>query len=328
MRRREVIALLGGAAVAWPLAVRAQQTAMPVVALLSARSREAAVGLAAEFRKGLSQTGRTDGQNVVVEDHWIEGHYELLPALIDDVVRRGVAVIATPANSPATLIAKAATPTIPIVFGVGEDPVELGLVASLAKPGGNATGINFFASEIDAKRLGLMHEMLPKASRFAVLINPANGTTGEATSKALEQAARVIGVELLFFRASTSPEIDAAFAAMARERVDALFIAPDAYFAARAVQLATLAMRERIPASAFSRENVEVGILMIYGTSIADVFRQVGIYAGSILNGTKPAELPVLQSTKFEFIINLQTARSLGVDIPPTLLARADEVIE
>jgi putative ABC transport system substrate-binding protein len=328
MKRREFITLLGGASVAWPLAARAQQAAMPVVALLSARSREAAIGLAAEFRKGLSQTGRTDGQNVVVEDHWIDGHYELLPALIDDIVRRGVAVIATPANSPATLIAKAATPTIPIVFGVGEDPVELGVVASLAKPGGNATGINFFASEIDAKRLGLMHEMLPKADRFAVLINPANGTTAGATSKALEQAARVIGLELIFFRASTSPEIDAAFAAIGHERVDALFVAPDAYFAARAAQLGTLAMRDRIPASAFSRENVEVGMLMSYGTSIADVFRQVGIYAGSILNGTKPAELPVLQSTKFEFIINLQTARSLGVDVPPTLLARADEVIE
>jgi putative ABC transport system substrate-binding protein len=320
MRRREVIALLGtGAAsvLVRPLAARAQQAAMPVVALIGGRSADTAVGLAAEFRKGLSQTGRTDGQNVVVEDHWLAGHYELLPALIDDIVRRGVAVIATPANSPATLIAKAATPTIPIVFGVGEDPVELGLVASLAKPGGNATGINFFASEID-----------PKANRFAVLINPANGTTAGATSKALEQAARVIGLELVFFRAGTSPEIDAAFAAIARERVDALFIAPDAYFAARAAQLGTLAMRDRIPASAFSRENVEVGMLMSYGTSIADVFRQVGIYAGSILNGTKPAELPVLQSTKFEFIINLQTARSLGIDIPPTLLARADEVIE
>ena len=227
LKRRDFITLLGGAA-AWPVAARAQQAAMPVVAVISGRSREAAVGLAAEFRKGLSQTGRTDGQNVAVEDHWLEGHYELLPALIDDIVRRGVAVIATPANSPATLIAKAATPTIPIVFGVGEDPVELGLVASLAKPGGNATGINFFASEIDTKRLGLMHEMLPKASRFAVLINPANGTTAGATSKALEQAARVIGLELVFFRAGTSPEIDVAFAAIARERVDALFIAPDA----------------------------------------------------------------------------------------------------
>jgi putative ABC transport system substrate-binding protein len=328
MRRREFMTLLGGTAAAWPLAARAQQTAMPVVALISARSRETAVGLATEFRKGLSQTGRTDGQNVVVEDHWLEGHYERVPALIDDFVRRNVAVIATPANSPATLAAKAATSTIPIVFGVGEDPVELGLVASLAKPGGNATGINFFASEIDAKRLGLMHEMLPKANRVAVLINPANTTTAQATSKTLEQAAHVMGLELVFFQANSPPEIDAAFAAIGRERADALFIAPDAYFAARAVQLGTLAMRDRIPASAFSRENVEVGMLMSYGTSIADVFRQVGIYAGSILNGTKPAELPVLQSTKFEFIINLQTARSLGVDIPPTLLARADEVIE
>ena len=259
MRRREFITLLGGASVAWPLAARAQQAAMPVVALLSARSREAAVGLAAEFRKGLSQTGRTDGQNVVVEDHWLAGQYELLPALIDDVVRRGVAVIATPANSPASLIAKAATPTIPIVFGVGEDPVELGLVASLAKPGGNATGINFFASEIDAKRLDSCTRCCPRptASRCSS-IRPTPQRAG-ATSKALEQAARVIGLELVFFHASTAPEIDAAFAAIARERIDALFIAPDAYFAARAAQLETLAMRDRMPTSAFSRENVEAG---------------------------------------------------------------------
>jgi putative ABC transport system substrate-binding protein len=326
MRRREVITLLGGAA-AWPLAARAQQAAgMPVVAMINGRAPTDQ--LASEFRKGLSQTGRIDGQNVAVEFHWLEGHYERVPALIDDLVRRRVAVIATPGNSPASLAAKAATATIPIVFGVGEDPVALGLVASLAQPGGNATGINFFASEIDAKRLGLMHEMLPKAKRIAVLINPANPTTAEATSKALAQAAPTLGLELLLLKAGTAAEIEAAFTAIGRERADALFIAPDGFFVSRGVQFATLAARDRIPTSAFARDNVDVGLLMSYGTSIADVFRQVGIYSGSILNGTKPADLPVLQSTKFEFVINLQTARSLGVEISPTLLARADAVIE
>src|SRR5580692_8015865 len=301
---------------------------MPVVALISARSRETAVGLATEFRKGLSQTGRTDGQNVVVEDHWLDGHYELLPALIDDIVRRGVAVIATPANSPATLIAKAATPTIPIVFGVGEDPVELGLVASLAKPSGNATGINFFASEIDAKRLGLMHEMLPKAKRFAVLINPANPSTADATVKALADAAPGLGLELLYFKARNAAEIDAAFVAIVDAKADALFVAPDGYFASRSAQLAALATRDRIPTSDFVSDAAAAGLLMSYGTSVPDVFRQAAIYTGSILKGVKPADLPVLQSSKFEFILNLQTARSLGIDIPPTLLARADAVIE
>jgi putative ABC transport system substrate-binding protein len=284
--------------------------------------------LASEFRKGLSQTGRNDGQNVVVEYHWLDGHYERVPVLIDDLIRRKVAVIATPANSPASLAAKSATSTIPIVFGVGEDPVALGLVASLAKPGGNATGINFFASEIDAKRLGLMHEMLPKAKRFAILLNPANAVTAEATSKALREAAAVLGLELLFFKASTATEIEGAFTSIARERADALFIAPDAFFVSRGVQFATLTARDRLPAGAFARESAEAGVLTSYGTSIADVFRQVGVYAGSILNGANPGDLPVVQSTKFEFVLNLQTARSLGIDVPPTLLARADEVIE
>ena len=239
-----------------------------------------------------------------------------------------MAVIATPGSTPAALAAKAATATIPIVFGVGDDPVALGLIANLAKPGGNVTGINSFAFEINAKRLALMHELLPKATRFAVLVNPNNAPSAEATSNEIRKAAHGLGLDVLFFKASTSGEIDAAFSAMVRERVDALFIAADGFFNGRRVQFATLAMRDRLPASFFAREMIEAGLLMSYGTSLVDMFRQVGIYTGSILNGTKPTDLPVLQSTKFEFVINLQTARSLQIDIPPTLLARADEVIE
>ena len=327
MRRREFITFIGGAA-AWPVAVCAQQRAMPVVTLINARSAHAGAGLALEFRKGLGQTGFVEGKNVVVEYHWLDGHYEQLPAIITDAVQRNVAVIATPAITPASLAAKAATATIPIVFGVAEDPVKLGLVLSLAQTGTNATGINFFASEIDAKRLGLMHEFLPKAKRFAVLVNPANAPTAEATSKTIKQAAPSLGLELLFFDASTPADIDAAFVAIARERADALFIAPDGFFSSRSAQFVTLAARNQIPASSFSSDMVAAGLLMSYGTSLADVFRQVGVYVGSILKGAKPADLPVLQSTRFEFIINLQAARLLGLDVPPILLARADEVIE
>ena len=327
MRRREFITLIGGIATC-PLAARAQQQAMPVVTLINARSAHAGAGLASEFRKGLSQTGFVEGKNVVVEYHWLDGHYEQLPAIITDAVQRNVAVIATAAITPASLAAKAATATIPIVFGVAEDPVKLGLVLSLAQPGTNATGINFFASEIDAKRLGLMHELLPKAKRFAVLVNPANAPTAEATAKTVKQVAPALELELFFFNASTAADIDAAFVAIARERADALFIAPDGFFTSRGTQFATLAARNRIPASSFSSDMVTAGLLMSYGTNLADVFRQVGVYVGSILKGAKPADLPVLQSTRFEFIINLQTARLLGLDVPPILLARADEVIE
>ncbi|HVQ78432.1 MAG TPA: ABC transporter substrate-binding protein [Pseudolabrys sp.] len=327
MRRREFITFIGGAA-AWPVAVSAQQQAMPVVTLINARSAHAGAGLALEFRKGLGQTGFVEGKNVVVEYNWLDGRYEQLPAIITDAVQRNVAVIATPAITPASLAAKAATATIPIVFGVAEDPVKLGLVLSLAQTGTNATGINFFASEIDAKRLGLMHEFLPKAKRFAVLVNPANAPTAEATSKTIKQAAPSLGLELLFFDASTPADIDAAFVAIARERADALFIAPDGFFSSRSAQFVTLAARNQIPASSFSSDMVAAGLLMSYGTSLADVFRQVGVYTGSILKGAKPADLPVLQSARFEFIINLQTARLLGLDVPPILLARADEVIE
>ena len=326
LRRREFIFTLGGAA-AWPLAARAQRT-MPVVAFINVGSPETRSDRVAAFRKGLSETGYIEGQNVSIEYHWLDGAYLRLPAVLDDVIQRRVGVIAIPGSGPAVLAAKAATATIPIVFGVAENPVGLGLVKSLAQPGGNATGINFFASEIDAKRLGLMHELLPKASRFAVLVNPANVRYTEATSKALREAAQTLGIELVFFNASTPAEIDAAFAAITRERAQALFIAGEAIFSVRRMQLATLTARDRIPASYAVREGVEAGLLMSYGTSLVDVARQVGVYTGSILKGAKPSELPVLQPTKFEFVINLQTARALGVEISPMLLARADEVIE
>jgi putative ABC transport system substrate-binding protein len=330
MRRREFIALFCSATATWPLVARAQQSAanMPVVTLINARRADAATVLTAEFRNGLNQTELTEGKNVAVEYHWLDGHYENLPAILDDAIRRHVAVIATPASTPSSLAAKAAISTIPIVFGVGEDPVALGLVGSLAQPGANVTGINFFASEIDSKRLGLMHELLPKAKRLAVLVNPANATSAEATTKALNEAALGLGLQLLFFKASTTAEIDAAFSAIAKARADALFISPDGYFASQHLQMATLAARGRIPASDFVSDSVADGLLMSYGTSIRDVFRQVGVYVGSILKGVKPADLPVLQATKFEFIINLQAARSLAIDVPRTLLARADNVIE
>ena len=327
VRRREFIALLSGAA-AWPLAARAQQPAMPEIGFLHAGSPEPNAEFVAALRRGLSEAGYAEGQNVIVEYHWLEGHYERLPAVLADLVRRRVAVITTSGSAEAALAAKTATATIPIVFGVPEDPVKMGIVASLARPGGNATGINFFALEVDAKRLGLMHELLPKATRYAVLVNPANAAGTQATSKAVKEAARALGLDALFFNASTPAEIDAAFAAFGRERADALFIAGDGFFHSRGVQLATLAVRDRMPASYASREMVEAGLLMSYGTVFADMFRQVGIYTGNILKGTKPADLPVLQSTKFEFVINQQTARSLGLDIPAMLLARADEVIE
>jgi len=328
VKRRDFIAGLGGAAATWPLAAQAQQPALPVVGFLNGSTAVASAGLAAAFRKGLGETGYVEGKNVTVEYHWLDGQYDRLPALIADLVRRRVAVIATPGLPPAAIAAKAATATIPIVFGVGEDPVTLGLVASLARPGGNATGINYFTGEIVAKRLLLLHQLVPKAVRIAVLSNPALGSVAETMLQDLQEAARTIGLQLHVLNASTSREIDEAFATLARERPDALFVGGDGFFVSRGVQLANLAARERIPASYGGRESVAVGGLMSYGTSFSDTFRQVGIYTGSILKGAKPADLPVVQSTRFEFVINLQTAKTLGIEVPPMLLALTDEVIE
>jgi putative ABC transport system substrate-binding protein len=327
MRRREFIAGLGSAA-AWPVVARGQQAAMPVIGFVNAGSADASAGNVTAFRQGLSETGYVEGQNVTVEYHWLEGQYDGLPALMADLVRRRVAVIATPASNAAALAAKDATATIPIVFSVGDDPVKLGLVASLARPGDNATGANRFSGEVVAKRLGLLRELVPKAVRVAVLVNPGNATVAETTLRDVQEAARVIGLQIQVLNASTSGEIDAAFAPLQRERPDALFVAADSFFFSRRVQIATLAARERIPAAYVNRDHVVAGGLMSYGTDGADGFRQVGVYTGKILKGAKPAELPVVQPTKFEFVINLKTAKVLGLTIPETLLATADEVIQ
>jgi putative tryptophan/tyrosine transport system substrate-binding protein len=328
MRRREFITLLGGAATAWPLAGRAQQPAMPVVGLVSGRSPGDSVRIAGAFRKGLNETGYIEGQNVTVEYHWLEGQYDQLPSLMADLIRRHVAVIATPASNPAALAAKAATTTIPIVFGVGADPVKLGLVASLARPGGNATGINFLSADITAKRLGLLHDLVPKATRIAALVNPGNASSDEAAQRDLPEAARAIGLQVELLNASTSREIEAAFAAMLRDRADALLVTPDGFFTSRRAQLATFAARYGIPSAHSSREEVEAGALMSYGPDLLEVYRQGGAYTGQILKGAKPADLPVMQSTKFEFMINIQTARLLGIEVPNSIQLLADEIIE
>jgi len=327
MRRREFIAALGSAT-AWPLAANAEQQAMPVIGFITLGSSDASPGWVAAFRQGLSEIGYVEGQNVTTEYHWLEGRYDLLPELVADLVRRRVAVIATPATTAAALAAKAATNTIPIVFGVGEDPVKLGLVASLARPGGNATGINFLLQEVVAKRLAILLELQPKPSRIAVLLNPADAPVAETTLREVQEAARASALPIHILNASTNSEIDAAFAALASERADGLFVASSNYFHSRRVQLAVLAARYRVPVILPQRDFVEAGGLMSYGTDITDSIRQVGIYAGKVLKGAKPADLPVAQSTKFEFVINLQTARSLGIDVPATLLTRADKVIE
>jgi putative ABC transport system substrate-binding protein len=328
MNRREFITLLGSAAAARPLAARGQQSAMPVVGFLNPGAPEVAAGEVAAFRKGLNESGYIEGQNVTVEYHWLDGQYDRLPALTADLVRRPVAVIAIPGSGPATRAAKAATATIPIVFGVAGDPVQLGLVASLARPGGNATGVNFLVEEVAAKRLRLLHDLVPKAVRVAVLVNPANASATDNTLRDLHEAAPSIGLQIQVLNATTIGEIDAAFATLAREHPDALFVGPDGFFSSRRVQFAILAARDRIPAAYSQALYVAAGGLMSYGTDLADVSRLVGVYTGSILKGTKPADLPVLQSTRFEFAISLQTARALDIEVPPGLLAIADKVIE
>jgi putative ABC transport system substrate-binding protein len=298
---------------------------MPVIGFVDGGSPDARARFAAAFRKGLNETGYDEGQNVLIEYHWLNGQYDRLPSLMADLVRRRLAVIAT-LTSAVSLAAKAATTTIPIVFGVGDDPVRLGLVTNLARPGGNATGINFFSSEATTKRLGLLHEMVPKAVRIAVLINPANAAG--STLRDIPEAARALGLQIRVLNASTSREIEAAFATLGPEPADALFVAGDAFFGSRRVQFATLAMRHAIPAIYSTRDYPEVGGLMSYGTDVGSRFRQAGVMTGQILKGAKPADLPVMQSTKFEFVINLQTARALGLEVPNSIQLLADEVIE
>ena len=324
MTHRELITLLGGAA-AWPLAARAQP-AQPMIGFLSPNTFSAP--LVAAFRQGLKEVGFVEGQNVAIEYRSAEGRYDQLPELAADLVRRQVSVIAVPGNAIAALAAMAATKTIPIVFGVSEDPVRLGLVASLSHPGGNATGVNFFLAEIGAKRLGLLRELLPAAGRVAILVNPLNVGSASAARRELEPAARALGLQIQFYEASSSREIDASFAGLVRAQPDALFVAPDTLFVSRRVQLTALAARHLLPVTYPERDSVEAGGLMSYGTNVADMYRQVGGYAGRILKGAKPADLPVVQASKFELVINLQAARLLGIDVPSMLLARADEVIE
>jgi putative ABC transport system substrate-binding protein len=326
MKRRQFITLLGGAA-AWPLAARAQ-AAMPVIGFIDPGSAVASAHFANAFRRGLNETGYSEGRNVAIEYHWLEGRYDRLPALAAELVDRRVAVIAAPASIPAALAVKAATAAIPIVFGVGEDPVKLGLVANLARPGGNATGINFFVVEAVPKRLGLLRDLVPGAARIAAIINPGNVASAEPTLQEVQKAATGFGLQIQVLNASTRDEIDTAFAAISRERAEALFVAPDGFFFSRRVQFATWAARNGIPAAYASRGYPEVGGLMSYGTDIADSYRLAGVYTGKILNGAKPADLPVTQSTKFELVINLQTAKVLGLEVPSGLLLAANEVIE
>ena len=323
MKRRKFIALIGGAA-SWPLAARAQQPAMPVIGFLHPASDTLPDRLRG-FRQGLKDTGYVEGENVATVYSWAENEIDRLPELVAELARRQVAVLVTIGNAT-TLAAKATT--IPIVFNVNEDPVRLGLVASLARPGGSLTGVNFLAGELTAKRLELLRELVPTATRVAVLVNPANATTAESTLKDVTPAARAMGLQILVLKASTSREIDAGFDSFVRERPDALFVNPDPFFVSRLVQLVHLASRHGVPATYGYRQFAEAGGLMSYGPSVADAMRQVGIYTGRILKGAKPADLPVVQSAKFELVINHQIARTLGLTVPPTLLARADEVIE
>jgi putative tryptophan/tyrosine transport system substrate-binding protein len=325
--RREFITLLGGAATAWPLAARAQPSAMPMIGFLNSASLATYSHVLGAFRQGLKDSGFVEGENVAIEYRWAENQLDRLPTLAGELVRRQVAAIAATGGIHSALAAKAATKTIPIVFNIGDDPVRLGLVDSLARPGGNVTGINNFIYELVAKRFALLHELVPAAVRVAVLVNPANAQT-ETTLRDVEAAARPIGLQIQIVKASTSREIDVAFAALVGDRVDALFVPPDPLFISRRIQIVQLAARHVVPTTYPVRDFAEAGGLMSYGTNTADAWRQTGVYTGRVLKGAKPAELPVLQPTKFELIINAQTARMLGLTVPDKLLVVADEVIE
>jgi putative tryptophan/tyrosine transport system substrate-binding protein len=327
LKRREFITLLAGAAAARPLAARAQQPALPVIGFLGPGSAESDAYRVKAFRQGLNASGYVEGQNLTIEYRWGEGHYDRLPAMASDLVHRQVAVIAA-TSTPAALAAKAATTTIPIVFTIPDDPVQLGLVASLSRPGGNLTGVYFLVGELVPKRLELLRELVPAMTRVAVFVNPANPARAEFQVKEAESAARQMALRIQIINAATGREINTAFATLARERPDALLVSPDPLYVVRRVQLATLAARHAIPTSFSNRDPVEAGGLMSYGTNIADAYRLAGAYTGRILRGAKPADLPVVQSTKFELVINAQTALMLGLAVPPTLLSVADEVIE
>jgi len=325
MRRREFFTLVGGAAATWPLAARAQQPAMPIVGFLSGQSYNESVDMMDAFRRGLGETGYIAGRDLTIEYRFADGRYDRMPALMADLIRRKAAVIAATGTASA-LAAKAATSTIPIVFGVGGDPVILGLVPSLNRPNGNLTGISFLSNTMMAKQLGLLHELAPKEAPIGFLVNPANPNAGSDTAD-LQAAAPVLGHKLLVMRASTDSEIETAFAAFVQQRIGALLIEVDPFLTIRRVQLAVLTARHALPAIG-SRAFVDAGGLMSYGSSLSDTERQIGIYTGRILKGEKPADLPVVQSTKFQFVINLKTAKTLGITIPPGILAIADEVIE
>ena len=327
MRRREFITLVGGAAVAWPVAARAQQPPMPVIGFLNSISPGEAVDLVSAFRDGLHEAGFVEGQNVAIEDRWAEGHYDRLPALAAELVQARVAAIAATGGTISGLAAKAATTTIPIVFTTGDDPVKTGLVANLNRPSGNVTGVVTLANQLGAKRLELLHQVVPKAETIAVLLNPASSSTKGQLSE-LQQAAVTLGLKLTVLSASTEHDIDQAFAMLARLRADALILGVDPFFNGRHDQFVALAAKDAIPTIYFFRGFAAAGGLMSYAPSLVDSYRQTGVYIGKVLKGMKPIDLPVIQPTKFEFVINLKTAKALGISVPQTLLVAADEVIE
>jgi putative tryptophan/tyrosine transport system substrate-binding protein len=328
LKRRQFITLLGGAVATWPLTARAQQQGMPVIGWLNPRSPQSDAHLVSAFRRGLSEVGYVEGQNVLIEFRWAEDQIDRLPSLVADLVRRQVSVIAAVGSPICALAAKSATKTIPIVFEIGLDPMQVGLVASLNRPGGNITGVTNFSTELGTKRLGLLRELVPRATRVGVLVNPSEAAATEATMRDVGAAARALEMQLQILNASNVSEIDAAFATLASERLDALFVASAFFMVDRRVQLTQLAARYGVPTIYQYRDFAEVGGLISYGTNLGDAYRQAGIYAGRVLKGEKPADMPVLLPTRFELVINASTARMLGLTVPDKLLAIADEVIE